>query len=186
MTLVLLQLRSRCPAVTTAAATGAASKLESLFGLAPISQGRTGSRPASTASQTATITQQSPSSLPSKLRLHASASAQNRRPQSLHLRHFHCTTSALEKSKDAEKATPTETELAETEETVPEWQNPLHHNNPEMNKMFEEDFQEGQDTIVPAPLPPFETDPEKVVAPPHGESIPVKSNQIESSPVQSS
>jgi large subunit ribosomal protein L7/L12 len=68
--------------------------------------------------------------------------------------------------KDAEKAKPTEEELNETDETIPEWQNPLHHNNPEMNKMFPEDFSEGEE--MPAvPLPPFETDPDKAVAPPH-------------------
>jgi large subunit ribosomal protein L7/L12 len=68
--------------------------------------------------------------------------------------------------KDAAKAQPTEEELNETDETIPEWQNPLHHNNPEMKKMFSEDFAEGEE--MPAiPLPPFETDPDKVVAPPH-------------------
>jgi large subunit ribosomal protein L7/L12 len=68
-------------------------------------------------------------------------------------------------NKDAEKANPTEEELNETEDTIPEWQNPLHYNNPEMNKMFPEDFSEGEE-MVAAPLPPFETDPDKVVAPP--------------------
>ena len=68
--------------------------------------------------------------------------------------------------KDAEAAKATEEELAETEDTVPVWQNPLHHNNPEMQKMFEEDFEEGEE--IPAiPMPPLETDPEKAVAPPH-------------------
>ena len=103
-------------------------------------------------------------------RLDVNAFAQHRHPQTLQLRHFHSTTSALQANKDAEKAQPSEAELAETQETVPEWQNPLHHNSAEMNKMFEEDFQEGQ-PVVPAALPPFETDPEKVVAPPHGESM---------------
>ena len=49
---------------------------------------------------------------------------------------------------------------------MPAWQNPLHQNNPQMNKMFKEDFHE-QEQIEPIPLPPFETDPDKVVAPPH-------------------
>ncbi len=52
------------------------------------------------------------------------------------------------------------------EDAVPVWQNPLHHNKQEMKKMFEEDFEEREE-ISPAPLPPFETDPHKVVAPPH-------------------
>eukprot|EP00535_Pseudo-nitzschia_heimii_P002151 CAMPEP_0197184218 /NCGR_PEP_ID=MMETSP1423-20130617/9495_1 /TAXON_ID=476441 /ORGANISM="Pseudo-nitzschia heimii, Strain UNC1101" /LENGTH=256 /DNA_ID=CAMNT_0042634989 /DNA_START=89 /DNA_END=856 /DNA_ORIENTATION=+ len=68
--------------------------------------------------------------------------------------------------KDAEAAKPTEEELAETEDTIPVWQNPLHHNNPEVQKMFEDDFEEGEE--IPAiPMPPLETDPEKAVAPPH-------------------
>ena len=68
--------------------------------------------------------------------------------------------------KDAAQAQPTEEELNETEETIPEWQNPNHHKNPEMKKMFSEDFP--TDEEIPAvPLPPFETDPDKVVAPPH-------------------
>jgi len=80
---------------------------------------------------------------------------------------FHSTTSLFNLvHKDAEAAKPTEEELTETEDTIPVWQNPLHHNNPEMQKMFEEDFEEGEE--IPAiPMPPLETDPEKTVAPPH-------------------
>eukprot|EP00531_Pseudo-nitzschia_arenysensis_P005372 CAMPEP_0116118148 /NCGR_PEP_ID=MMETSP0329-20121206/1951_1 /TAXON_ID=697910 /ORGANISM="Pseudo-nitzschia arenysensis, Strain B593" /LENGTH=277 /DNA_ID=CAMNT_0003611759 /DNA_START=90 /DNA_END=923 /DNA_ORIENTATION=+ len=80
---------------------------------------------------------------------------------------FHTSTSLFNLvHKDATAAKPTEEELAETEDTVPVWQNPLHHNNPEMQKMFEEDFEEGEE--IPAiPMPPLETDPEKAVAPPH-------------------
>ena len=48
---------------------------------------------------------------------------------------FHTSTSLFNLvHKDAEAAKPTEEELAETEDTVPVWQNPLHHNNPEMQK----------------------------------------------------
>lgn len=80
---------------------------------------------------------------------------------------FHTSTSLFNLvHKDAEAAKPTEEELAETEDTIPVWQNPLHHNNPEMQKMFEDDFEEGEE--IPAiPMPPLETDPEKAVAPPH-------------------
>lgn len=68
--------------------------------------------------------------------------------------------------KDAEAAKPTEDELNETEDTIPVWQNPLHRGNQEMQKMFAEDFAEGEQ--IPAiPLPPLEIDPDKVVAPPH-------------------
>ena len=83
-------------------------------------------------------------------------------------RHSYHTSSSLFNlvHKDAQAAKPTEEELAETEDTVPVWQNPLHHNNPDMQKMFEDDFEEGEE--IPAiPMPPLETDPEKAVAPPH-------------------
>lgn len=43
----------------------------------------------------------------------------------------------------------------------PEWQNPLHHNNPEMQKMFEEDFGPGEE-MPTNPLPPIDGG-----APPH-------------------
>ncbi|KAG7358799.1 50S ribosomal protein L7/L12 [Nitzschia inconspicua] len=68
--------------------------------------------------------------------------------------------------KDAAAAQPTEEELNETEDTIPEWQNPLHYKNPEMQKMFSDDFEEGAEIPV-IPQPPLETDPDKVVAPPH-------------------
>lgn len=68
-------------------------------------------------------------------------------------------------NKDAEKAKPTEEEFNETEETIPVWQNPLHQEDENMKKQFEEDFERGEMPINP--LPPFETDVDKVVAPPH-------------------
>lgn len=68
--------------------------------------------------------------------------------------------------KDADAAKPTEEELAETDDTVPVWQNPLHHNNPDMKKMFAEDFEEGEEMPI-IPMPPLESDPDKVVASPH-------------------
>lgn len=50
----------------------------------------------------------------------------------------------------------------------PEWQNPLHHNHAEMNKIFPEDFAPGEE-MPRAPLPPMEAPGEegKVLAPPH-------------------
>ena len=83
-------------------------------------------------------------------------------------RFLHCTSSVWHiVHKDFEIAKPTEEELNETDDTVPEWQNPLHHNNPEYSKMFPEDFAEGEEMPF-LPLPPFATDdPDKVVAPPH-------------------
>lgn len=38
---------------------------------------------------------------------------------------------------------------------TPDWQNPLHHNNPEMSKMFEEDFKDGEE-MPRQPLPPLD------------------------------
>jgi large subunit ribosomal protein L7/L12 len=38
----------------------------------------------------------------------------------------------------------------------PNWQNPLHHNNPAFTKVFAEDFAPGEEMPV-VPLPPFET-----------------------------
>lgn len=68
-------------------------------------------------------------------------------------------------NKDAAKAEPTQEELSETEETIPVWQNPQHHEDENMKKQFAEDF-DGEEMPV-NPLPPFETDIDKVVAPPH-------------------
>lgn len=50
------------------------------------------------------------------------------------------------------------------DDEVPNWQNPLHHNNPEKQKIFEEDFPPGEMPVQE--LPPFEdpNDPEKVLA----------------------
>lgn len=81
--------------------------------------------------------------------------------------YYHATNSSLKPDNSFKKAAePTDVEIAEAEDPVPEWQNPLHHNNPNMNKMFEEDFQK-EEEIEPSALPPFETDPDKTVAPPH-------------------
>ena len=43
---------------------------------------------------------------------------------------------------------------ADRPEDCPEWQNPLHHNNPEYEKVYPEDFPEGEMPINP--LPPLE------------------------------
>ena len=54
----------------------------------------------------------------------------------------------------------------EEEDECPVWQNPLHHNNPEFEKVFEEDFAPGEE--MPAvPLPPFSSNDSGVEAPPH-------------------
>lgn len=87
--------------------------------------------------------------------------------QSANVRHHHSTSVVSKDSKPEETPAPTqEAQSATAQDEVPVWQNPLHHNNPAMEKMFEEDFQEGE-TMVPSPMPPFETDPSKAVAPPH-------------------
>lgn len=95
---------------------------------------------------------------------HRSASKSFRYPG---CRGFHASTISRQLvNKDAEKARPTEEELAETEETIPAWQNPLHHEDTDLQKHFEDDFAEGQNMPI-NPLPPFETHIDKVVAPPH-------------------
>ena len=87
---------------------------------------------------------------------------------SLSSRDFHATSSAwILVNKDFEESQPTEEEANETEDTIPVWQNPLHHKNPDMQKMFAEDFEEGEEMPI-LPMPPLSTDdPDKVVAPPH-------------------
>eukprot|EP00545_Synedropsis_sp_CCMP1620_P003397 CAMPEP_0119013894 /NCGR_PEP_ID=MMETSP1176-20130426/9192_1 /TAXON_ID=265551 /ORGANISM="Synedropsis recta cf, Strain CCMP1620" /LENGTH=269 /DNA_ID=CAMNT_0006967021 /DNA_START=105 /DNA_END=914 /DNA_ORIENTATION=+ len=54
---------------------------------------------------------------------------------------------------------------ADRPDDCPEWQNPQHHNNPEMAKMFAKDFAEGEEMPV-LPLPPLD---DKV--PPHIEQL---------------
>lgn len=52
--------------------------------------------------------------------------------------------------------------------TRPDWQNPLHHNNPDMQKIFPEDFdtpEEFEKAILPAP--PVDPGDGSVVAPPY-------------------
>jgi len=63
-----------------------------------------------------------------------------------------------------------EVEAASTsDDEVPEWQNPRHHNNPDKDRVFEDEF--GPDEEIPvAPLPPFDDGSGKVSASPelHG------------------
>ena len=52
--------------------------------------------------------------------------------------------------------------------TRPDWQNPLHHNNPDMQKCYPEDFdtpEEFEAAVLPAP--PIDPGDGRVVAPPH-------------------
>jgi len=48
---------------------------------------------------------------------------------------------------------------------VPAFQNPLHHHDPDKEKILIEDYPEGEAPIVP--LPPLDDGSENVVAPPH-------------------
>jgi len=52
------------------------------------------------------------------------------------------------------------------EDDIPEWQNPLHHNNPDYEKMFPEDFAPGEEMPV-LPLPPMAKEGSNVQAPEH-------------------
>lgn len=70
-----------------------------------------------------------------------------------------------EKTKDAPSAAPDDAAAAattpsepETESDVPDWQNPLHHNNPDYNgdgKIYAEDFAPGEEIPI-VPLPPLD------------------------------
>ena len=53
---------------------------------------------------------------------------------------------------------------ADRPEDCPVWQNPLHHNNPEYEKVYPEDFPDGEMPILP--LPPLEG-----TVPPHIEAL---------------
>ena len=77
-------------------------------------------------------------------------------------------------AKKEEDSTPPPAETTKAEEPpeekkedddVPDWQNPLHHNNPDMQKIFEEDYGPGEEMPI-AEAPPLEDpeNPEKVLA----------------------
>jgi len=55
----------------------------------------------------------------------------------------------------------------EVDDPCPAWQNPLHHNNPDYQKVLAEDFEPGEEMPV-VPLPPFEEEgnEDKVLASP--------------------
>jgi len=72
---------------------------------------------------------------------------------------FQSTRTLLEESKEDKAPAP-----AEADE-VPEFQNPLHHNDPNSEKIMLDDYPEGEAPIVP--LPPFDDESGNVVAPPH-------------------
>jgi len=69
----------------------------------------------------------------------------------------------LEDSKPADE-TIIKTE-EEDDDPCPPWQNPLHHNNPDYDKILSEDFAPGEEMPL-VPLPPFGEEG-KVSAPPH-------------------
>ena len=49
------------------------------------------------------------------------------------------------------------TDVDDDDDPCPPWQNPLHHNNPDFQKVLAEDFEPGEEMPV-VPLPPFETE----------------------------
>lgn len=49
------------------------------------------------------------------------------------------------------------TDVDDDDDPCPPWQNPLHHNNPDFQKVLSEDFEPGEEMPV-VPLPPFETE----------------------------
>jgi large subunit ribosomal protein L7/L12 len=55
----------------------------------------------------------------------------------------------------------------DNDDECPDWQNPLHHNNPELEKTFPEDFKEGEEMPL-VPLPPLASEEgSNVLAPTH-------------------
>lgn len=58
-----------------------------------------------------------------------------------------------------------ESKAPNAESEVPEFQNPLHHEDPEKRKVMLEDFPDGEAEIVP--LPPLDDGSGNVIAPPH-------------------
>lgn len=70
------------------------------------------------------------------------------------------TPTAAEPKAATPPATPTE------DEVIPDYQNPLHHNDPENQKIFFEDFDENE-TPEMIPLPPIDDGSGNVVAAPH-------------------
>ena len=94
----------------------------------------------------------------------------------LQQRQFHYSARAQNlENKNAKAAQPTEEELNETEETVPVWQNPRHHESSssgDEKKIFKEDFAEGEEMPL-HPLPPLSAteDENAVAAPPHIEAL---------------
>lgn len=84
---------------------------------------------------------------------------------------YSSTSSTSKKEKDRQQAEPTPLELAETSDTIPEWQNPRHV-NVERNDFFDaQDPTSSSPLPSPLPLPPFETNPDAIVAPPHIEEL---------------
>jgi len=53
----------------------------------------------------------------------------------------------------------------ENEDSIPDYQNPLHHNNPLKQKIMLDEFEEGE-TVELAPLPPFDDGSGKTIAAP--------------------
>jgi len=81
-------------------------------------------------------------------------------------------TATTKKDKDRQQAEPTAQELAETPDTIPEWQNPRHVPNEEVVFLDTTDQADSAAAAPsPLPLPPFETSPDAIVAPPHIEEL---------------
>jgi large subunit ribosomal protein L7/L12 len=83
--------------------------------------------------------------------------------------HYSARTQNIE-NKNAKAAQPTEEEQNETDETVPVWQNPQHHDNNQEKKIFKEEFKTDEEMPV-QPLPPLSAEDNKVAAPPHIEAL---------------
>jgi large subunit ribosomal protein L7/L12 len=78
------------------------------------------------------------------------------RSQQQRYRSFQSTQPRLDESKSPEATT-----------DIPEFQNPLHHNDPSKTKVMLEDFPPGEAEANIVPLPPLDDGSGNVIAPPH-------------------
>jgi large subunit ribosomal protein L7/L12 len=85
----------------------------------------------------------------------ADASRPNENPQQI---------KPKEKTQSDDQSTVSDSE--KTIDPCPPWQNPIHHNDPNLDKIMLEDFKNGE-TPTLVPLPPFDPGDGRVVAAPH-------------------
>lgn len=73
---------------------------------------------------------------------------------------------AADEDNKQEKAEEDDDDSDDDDDEIPVWQNPRHHNDPNADKIFEEDFAPGEEMPI-VPLPPLDDGSGKVLARPH-------------------